>query len=79
MFACLDVCFEKGLLLRVPEQVPFRLTQNMENALGFTKTEGVFRNTCKKVLSTLRNSSETLLTLLESFSFDPLVDWDAKM
>ena len=34
-----NVCFEKGKSLRVPERVPFRMTQNIENALGFTGTD----------------------------------------
>ena len=29
-----NVCFDKGRNLRVPEKVPFRLTQNLQNALG---------------------------------------------
>ena len=34
-----NVCFEKGRNLRVPERVPFRMTQNIETALGFTGVE----------------------------------------
>ena len=34
-----SVCFEKGRKLRVPERVPFRLTQNLERALGPTGVE----------------------------------------
>ena len=34
-----NVCFEKGKSLRVPERVPFRLTQNIEAALGITGVE----------------------------------------
>lgn len=34
-----NVCFEKGKTLRVPERVPFRMTQNMEDALGVTGVE----------------------------------------
>lgn len=34
-----NVCFEKGKSLRVPERVPFRMTQNIETALGFTGVE----------------------------------------
>ena len=36
---------------------------------------GPFRLGCEHVLSTLRAGSETLLTLLEAFVYDPLVDW----
>ena len=45
-FSCLqvvhidyNVCFEKGKGLRVPEKVPFRMTQNIEGALGVTGME----------------------------------------
>ena len=34
-----NVCFEKGRNLRVPERVPFRMTQNIETALGVTGVE----------------------------------------
>ena len=36
-----NVCFEKGRSLRVPERVPFRMTQNLETALGLTGVEVV--------------------------------------
>lgn len=32
-----------------------------------------------KVISTLRKGRETLLTLLEAFVYDPLVDWTGNM
>lgn len=34
-----NVCFEKGKNLRVPERVPYRMTHNIEAALGVTGTE----------------------------------------
>ena len=34
-----NICFEKGRGLRVPEKVPFRLTANLETALGVTGVE----------------------------------------
>ncbi|XP_053551228.1 serine/threonine-protein kinase SMG1 isoform X2 [Bombina bombina] len=72
-----NVCFEKGKSLRVPEKVPFRMTQNIETALGVTGVEGVFRLSCEQVLQIMRRGRETLLTLLEAFVYDPLVDWTA--
>ena len=39
----LNMLFDKGHQLRVPETVPFRLTQNMVQAMGPTGTEGPFR------------------------------------
>ncbi|KAJ3318863.1 Serine/threonine-protein kinase smg1 [Boothiomyces sp. JEL0866] len=70
-----NVCFEKGKRLRVPETVPFRLTQNIVSAFGPTGVEGSFRIACQEVLKTLRKNQEILLTLLEAFIYDPLVDW----
>ncbi|KHJ91087.1 HEAT repeat protein, partial [Oesophagostomum dentatum] len=70
-----NICFDKGRHLRVPETVPFRLTQNILHALGPTQVEGVFRESCSNVLSTLREGREVLLTVLDAFVYDPLVDW----
>lgn len=39
----------QGKSLRVPEKVPFRMTQNIETALGVTGVEGVFRLSCEQV------------------------------
>ncbi|XP_033169815.1 serine/threonine-protein kinase Smg1 isoform X1 [Drosophila mauritiana] len=70
-----NVCFEKGRTLRIPEKVPFRLTQNLVQAMGITGIEGPFRLGCEYVLKVMRKERETLLTLLEAFVYDPLVDW----
>ncbi|KAL1239087.1 Serine/threonine-protein kinase [Trichinella pseudospiralis] len=70
-----NVCFEKGKLLRVPETVPFRLTQNIVHALGISGVEGEFRLSCENVLSLLREHKNTFVTLLETFVHDPLIDW----
>ncbi|KAM9745691.1 serine/threonine-protein kinase SMG1 isoform 1-T1 [Menidia menidia] len=72
-----NVCFEKGKSLRVPEKVPFRMTHNIETALGVTGVEGIFRLSCEQVVQIMRRGRETLLTLLEAFVYDPLVDWTA--
>lgn len=72
-----NVCFEKGKTLRVPEKVPFRMTPNIKTALGVTGVEGIFRLACEHTLRVMRRGRETLLTLLEAFIYDPLVDWRA--
>ncbi|CAN6463926.1 unnamed protein product [Victoria cruziana] len=71
-FSCL---FDKGLLLEKPELVPFRLTQNMIDGLGITGYEGTFLKTCEITLSVLRSHRETLMSVLETFIHDPLVEW----
>lgn len=70
-----NVCFEKGKTLRVPEKVPFRLTPNLRATLGVTGVEGMFRLTCEHVLKVMKKGRETVLTLLEAFVYDPLIDW----
>jgi len=70
-----NICFEKGKTLRVPEKVSCRLTQNIVNAFGITGIEGTFRMSCEHILRVLRKGKETLLTLLEAFVYDPLIDW----
>ncbi|UPR01432.1 phosphatidylinositol kinase [Chloropicon primus] len=71
-FSCL---FDKGLALEKPEVVPFRLTQNMIDAMGVSGYEGVFRKSCETTLRVLRSNKETLLNVLETFVHDPLVEW----
>lgn len=35
----------------MPEKVPFRMTHNIEAALGVTGVEGIFRLSCEQVMS----------------------------
>eukprot|EP00898_Chlorokybus_atmophyticus_P004675 jgi/Chlat1/5208/Chrsp33S05180 len=71
-FSCL---FDKGLELAKPEMVPFRLTQNIVDGLGVAGTEGVFQRICEVTLKVLRNNRETLMTVMDTFVHDPLVEW----
>jgi len=71
-FNCL---FSKGLTFEKPEKVPFRLTQNMVDAMGLYGHEGAFRNVCEFTLQVLRSNRETLMSVLETFIYDPLVEW----
>jgi serine/threonine-protein kinase ATR len=71
-FNCL---FSKGLDFPQPEKVPFRLTHNMVDAMGLSGYEGVFRRVCELTLHVLRNNRETLMSVLETFIHDPLVEW----
>ncbi|KAJ1410449.1 Serine/threonine-protein kinase SMG1 [Sesbania bispinosa] len=70
-----NVCFDKGQRLKIPEIVPFRLTQMIEAALGLTGIEGSFRANCEIVIGVLRKNKDILLMLLEVFVWDPLVEW----
>ncbi|KAK3262216.1 Serine/threonine-protein kinase smg1, partial [Cymbomonas tetramitiformis] len=70
-----NVCFDKGARLKVPEIVPFRLTQTLQAGLGPTGLEGVFRASCEATARVLRGNRGALLALLEAFVYDPLVEW----
>lgn len=73
-----QICFNQGQALKVPEIVPFRCTSILQSALGETlQTEnGVFRQQFEHTLETFRAHREMILTLLEAFVYDPILDWD---
>lgn len=71
----LGIAFEAGRVLPVPEVVPFRLTRDLVDAMGYTKTEGVFRRCCEFTLEALREERESIMTLLNVLRYDPLYNW----
>jgi len=71
----LGVAFEQGRILNVPEVVPFRLTRDLVDGMGITKTEGVFRRCCEFTLEALRNESYSIMTILDVLRYDPLYSW----
>ncbi|KAI0340807.1 hypothetical protein BDW22DRAFT_1397789 [Trametopsis cervina] len=72
-FNCL---FEKGKTLETPERVPFRLSQNIVDGLGITRVEGVFRIACEITMQLLRDNKDSLMSVLDAFIHDPLVEWE---
>lgn len=71
-FNCL---FDKGLTFEKPELVPFRLTHNMVDAMGAYGYEGPFRKSSELTLGLLRQERDTLMTVLETFLYDPTTDF----
>ncbi|CAH3911753.1 unnamed protein product [Pieris brassicae] len=71
-FNCL---FNKGEAFEWPERVPFRLTHNMEAAMGPLKHEGMFRKSCEAVMRALREQTAALMSVIGPFVYDPLVSW----
>jgi ataxia telangiectasia mutated family protein len=71
----LGIAFEAGRILPVPEVVPFRLSRDIVDGFGITKTEGVFRRCCEFTLDALREERESIMTLLNVLRYDPLVNW----
>lgn len=74
-FNCL---FDKGLTFEKPELVPFRLTHNMIDAFGAYGYDGPFRKSCELTLGQLRAHDDTLMTILETFLYDPTTDFIGK-
>lgn len=74
-FNCL---FDKGLTFEKPEVVPFRLTHNMVDAMGAYGYEGPFRAAAELTLTILRQNEDTLMTILETFVYDPTTDFIGK-
>ena len=71
-FNCL---FDKGLTFEKPELVPFRLTHNMIDAMGATGYEGFFRRSAEITMKVMREQEDALLTILETFVYDPTSDF----
>lgn len=70
-----DCIFDKGLQLPRPEVIPFRLTPNMLDAFGPTGAEGTFSGGLITAMKTLRDNRDILLSVLEPFLKDPVIDW----
>eukprot|EP01064_Diplonema_japonicum_P001644 TRINITY_DN11085_c1_g1_i1.p1 TRINITY_DN11085_c1_g1~~TRINITY_DN11085_c1_g1_i1.p1 ORF type:complete len:2987 (+),score=712.08 TRINITY_DN11085_c1_g1_i1:206-9166(+) len=69
-------CFEVALNRQVfPEKVPFRLTRLLVSAMEASGWEGTYRHTCESVMRCLRKNRDSLTSLLETFVYDPLINW----
>jgi serine/threonine-protein kinase ATR len=75
-FNCL---FWKGETFQVAEKVPYRLTGNVVDGMGVMGFDGVFRRVAEITMSLLRANSDTLMSTLEAFLFDPTIDWKSEM
>ncbi|KAI6114823.1 hypothetical protein EDD16DRAFT_1801625 [Pisolithus croceorrhizus] len=73
----LGIAFDQGKRLTVPERVPFRLTRDMVDGMGYSGTQGVFQRCAEETLRVLREHSDVIMTVLEVFKHDPLHSWTA--
>ena len=71
----IGLAFDEGMLLPVPELVPFRLTRDIVDGMGITKTEGLFRSACEETLRSLRGARKMVNTVVETLLHDPLAKW----
>jgi FKBP12-rapamycin complex-associated protein len=67
---CFEIAMKRN---KFPEKVPFRLTRMFYKALGAPKIEGIFRIIAEKVMELLRENRESLLSILNTLVYDPLV------
>lgn len=70
--------FDKAKSLPVPEQVPFRLTHNLVDAMGLLGTNGAFNATCIIFMETMRKMKSKLVSVLQTFVHDPLLEWKVR-
>lgn len=73
----LGVAFESGRILPIPEVVPFRMTRDVVDGMGITKTDGVFRRCCEFTLDALREDTYSIMTILDVLRYDPLYSWSS--
>jgi ataxia telangiectasia mutated family protein len=71
----LGIAFDRGMLLPVPERVPFRLTRDLVDALGPFGTNGLFLGSCESSMRVLRFNRDALLGVFDVLLHDPLTDW----
>uniref|UniRef100_A0ABD2WPC0 Serine/threonine-protein kinase ATM n=1 Tax=Trichogramma kaykai TaxID=54128 RepID=A0ABD2WPC0_9HYME len=69
------IAFEQGKVLPTPETVPFRLTRDIEAAMGVSGVEGTMRRCCEETMTVLREHREVIVTLLRVLLYDPLYSW----
>ncbi|KAJ3270791.1 serine/threonine-protein kinase M1 [Terramyces sp. JEL0728] len=74
----LNCLFDKGAEFEIPERVPFRLTHNLVEAFGICGVEGSFRKCCEFTMRVLRDNKDMLMSVLETFIYDPLCEWGIK-
>ena len=69
---CFEVAMKRN---KFPEKIPFRLTRMLIKALEVSGIEGTFRLVSEKIMELLRNNKDSLIAILSSFVYDPLISF----
>ncbi|XP_014473077.1 PREDICTED: serine-protein kinase ATM [Dinoponera quadriceps] len=69
------IAFEQGKILPIRETIPFRLTRDIEVAMGASGIEGTMRRSCEVTMTMLRDQKQIIITLLQVLLYDPLFTW----
>ena len=70
-----NLLFDRAKSLTIPEIVPFRLTQNIRDGMGAMGTQGPFTETSILIMDTFRAKKVKLVSVLQPFVNDPLIEW----
>ena len=60
---------------KFPKKIPFRLTMILTKAMEVSEIERSYRSTCERTMAVLRDDRDSLVVMLESFVYDPLISW----
>lgn len=70
----LNLLFDRGKKLIVPERVPFRLTKNLRSSLGVFKEESKFKFYMTQTFKTLLRFKDVIYANLLAFVYDPIAE-----
>ncbi|GAA5804442.1 hypothetical protein HPULCUR_009935 [Helicostylum pulchrum] len=62
----LNMLFDLGLGLTIPEVVPFRLTKNLIDAMGVLGYNGLFTTTCEQTMDVLLRNKDALMSVFQT-------------
>ncbi|CAL6073648.1 Kinase [Hexamita inflata] len=71
---CFEACQRRS---KLPERVPFRLTRILVNAMEVCGVYGLYQKACEVTMRILRNNKDSILAILQTFIYDPLIGWKA--
>jgi len=71
--------FGQGAVLRIPELVPFRMTRQFSSLLRPLDSDGLIKQDMTLILQELRAHRDVLLSVLEVFVQEPLLEWQMEM
>ena len=72
----LNMIFERGVTLKVPEIVPFRMTPNIVDGCGVTGLDGNFRTIAIMTMRLAKEKEKMLRTVISLFLADPTINWN---
>lgn len=72
----LEIAFDAGKTIRIPEMCPFRLTQNVVDGFGVNGLAGTFLSLMEFAYTKMRSEKEIIISYCEVLLSDPLYKWN---